>query len=97
VPPVNLTCNSLIAENLDIAAGSPLSTSAIVEKIFHKIAEIVDREGDTDKTRNDGDDAREPDDFYLYDVACDLVEGNLDERRIGLLKKGFDALLSELE
>ncbi|KAN0070667.1 serine/threonine protein kinase, partial [Elaphomyces granulatus] len=78
-----LTRNSLIVENLCIAADDPCCTHEIVSKIFDEIV-LLDDEclKSTDR-----------DDFFLYDVACALANGELDEFRLQWIKRGFETLL----
>jgi hypothetical protein len=78
-----LTRNSLIVENLSIAADDPCCTYGIVSKIFDEIV-LLDDEclKSTDR-----------DDFLLYDIACALVDGELDEFRLQWIKRGFETLL----
>jgi len=120
------TRNTLITENLYIAAENPMCTGAILDKIFDEIAKVVgkgpymwsssraskstDGEVEGAKVRSDDDQVLdeksergdtghannkyEPDDFHIYDVACALADGNLDQRRMSYLETGFNALLS---
>jgi len=142
----NITRNSLILENIRIAADEPFYRTGIVDKIFREIALIVAPETleerptesdegdkaedgaeaeerdevdgedeepkiaeevfagtDTDLEQGDGartgntesdstdddDESDEESDFYVHDIALALAEGNLDEKRLGILKDGF--------
>ena len=100
-----LTRNSIIFENLKIAADDPVCTHEIVNKIFDEIAELVREAHETafqadqkDAHGNEmwvnSDDSNIKDNFYLYEVACDLIDENLDQRRLRWLKGGFEDLCS---
>src|SRR5881227_534304 len=43
--------------------------------------------GESDST--DDDESDEKSDFYLHEIALALAEGDLDEKRLGMLKDGF--------
>lgn len=88
---IKLTRNSLVAENLYIAATDPLCTGSIMDKVFDTIAEIVGKGIQEPSSTSSA--TEEPDDFNLYDVACEVVEGQLGERRLSLLRTGFDVLM----
>ena len=78
-----LTRSSLIIEDLCTAADDPRFTLTIVCEIFDEIV-LLDDEclKSTDR-----------DDFLLYDVACALADGELDEFRLQWIKRGFETLL----
>jgi hypothetical protein len=79
-----LTRNSLIIENLCIAANESLCTDGIVRKIFDEIV-LLDDEALKSTDR---------DDFLLYDITLALADGELDEFRLQWIKRGFKALCS---
>ena len=77
-----LTRNSLIIENLWIAADDPCCTHEIVGKIFDSIVD------GSHKPTSDRDD------LYLWDVANALAYGELDQFRLQWIKRGFATLFS---
>jgi hypothetical protein len=140
----NITRNSLILENIRIAADEPFYTTGIVGKVFKEIARIVAPETleetptesdegdkteaeaeerdevdgedeepkiarevfagtDTDLKQGDGapagnaesvstdsdDESDEKSGFYLDEIALALAKGDLDEKRLRMLKDGF--------
>ena len=59
----------------------------------HEASDVIEglsRRGDDEQN------AAEPDDFHIYDVACDLARGELDDRRMAYLKTGFTTLLEQV-
>ncbi|KAF7595040.1 hypothetical protein BBP40_007443 [Aspergillus hancockii] len=101
----NLTTNSLICENLLIAANDPSHTVQILDKVFNAIVKIVkkdimfslnkSRDGGNSQQDEMGDPSKELRDFDFYNVSCALKEGRLSEYHRSLLKFGFNALLQQ--
>lgn len=100
-----LTRNFIIIENLKIATDDFVCTHEIVNKIFDEIAELVREAHETvfqadqknaheNEMWMNSDDSNIKDNFYLYEVACDLIDQNLDQRRLRWLKKRFENLCS---
>jgi hypothetical protein len=81
-----LTRNSLIVENLEIAADDPTCTHEIVGKIFEEIIQLG----------ADGSHKPLPDEsnFHLYDIAYALARGNIHQNRLEWIQSGFAALCS---
>lgn len=95
-----ITRRSIVVENLQIAADDPVCTFEIVNKIFDEVAKRVHEshqissQGDprVESTNSHSSSGKLKDDFHLYEVACALAKGELDQRRMRWLKNGFKAL-----
>lgn len=95
-----ITRSSIVVENLQIAADDPVCTFEIVNKIFDEVAKRVHEshqissQGDprVESANSHSSSGKLKDDFHLYEVACALAKGELDQRRMSLLKNGFKAL-----
>ncbi|KAI1167431.1 kinase-like domain-containing protein [Nemania serpens] len=72
------TRKSLVMQNLQIAADNPITTHGIVDKIFEEMKEASEKPLEVDGEELD-----------IYEVACELAEGCLDEDTVELLKDGF--------
>ncbi len=83
---IRLTRNSIIIENLGIAADQKMCTHEIVRKIFN---EIVLRGSCKNPKGLPVDN-----DLYHYDVTLALGEGDLDQHQLQWLKSGFEALFA---
>lgn len=93
-----LTRNSLVCQNLFLAATHPDFVYGVLEKILREIENVV-RNG---LLNEDGDSSDEEDSdaqvtFDLYDVAWALHDDKLGGRKMHLLMEGFDYLLSGKE
>ncbi|KAE8145895.1 kinase-like domain-containing protein [Aspergillus avenaceus] len=73
------TRRSLAIRNLKIAADNLLSTHGIVEKVFGKIQDFLSKQQKSVDMK----------DRSLYDIACDLADGNMNDEVLSLLKEGF--------
>ncbi|KAJ8122096.1 hypothetical protein O1611_g9932 [Lasiodiplodia mahajangana] len=76
---------SLVIENLKIAADNPISTHGIVERVFEEMERVAEKSIGADK-----------EELYLYEVACDLESGCLDESTVAILKNRFLHLCNSL-
>ncbi|KAI0427747.1 kinase-like domain-containing protein [Xylaria sp. FL1042] len=72
------TRRSLVIENLKIAADNPASTHGIIEKVFEEIKRNSPR-----ALVIDGED------LHLYDIACDVAAGSINEGTLEVIKDGF--------
>ncbi|PYI11086.1 hypothetical protein BO78DRAFT_448715 [Aspergillus sclerotiicarbonarius CBS 121057] len=81
--PAKWTRRSMVIENVRIAADNPLCTHGIISTIFEKIKEQQQQPHNI------------MDSLYLYDIACDLVDGTLEEGVLGVLKDGLLGLCED--
>ncbi|KAI1189852.1 kinase-like domain-containing protein [Nemania serpens] len=72
------TRRSLAIQNLKIAADNPITTHGIVKSVFEQMKQDEDQ-----PLVVDGEE------LFLYEFACDLVEGRVDEDTVELLKDRF--------
>jgi hypothetical protein len=72
-----------------------ISTNQLIKRPMKGFPMMMACAGQEDERRNvkDGTDVYEPNELYIYNIACTLAEGHLRERQLKLLKTGFDALL----
>ncbi|KAI9800363.1 MAG: hypothetical protein M1825_004133 [Sarcosagium campestre] len=78
-----LTLDSLLIENLSIAADDPISTVGVVSKVFSEVrARVVPHTTE-----------EEEEEFHLWEICDALGDGDLDARSLEWLKHGFEALL----
>ncbi|CAG8098334.1 unnamed protein product [Penicillium olsonii] len=86
-----LTTNSLIYENLLIAAGEPLSMNEIVMKVFEEIAALVQEDLQQQAEKNDESENEE--DFDVFSVLEALGENRLSENYRKVLMLGIQKLV----
>lgn len=88
-----LTRNSIICENLLIAANDPLCTSGILQKVFSEIRNLIR----TDVPHSESIGGEELDEFDIHNISWALSENRLSENHFNLLKHGFHLLLNGKE
>ena len=88
-----LTRNSLVAENLCIAAMDLRLSATIMEKVFDEVAELIKPRMSTSEVSN----RRDLEDFVEWQIQDALDAGTLDEVLLGYLKDGFRELCPELD
>ncbi|RAO70470.1 uncharacterized protein BHQ10_006482 [Talaromyces amestolkiae] len=89
-PLFGLTRNSIIYENLLIAANDPLCTFGILQKVFGEIQNHVR----TDVLQSESSDEEGLEEFDLHNISWALSENRLSECHLNLLKQGFHLLLN---
>jgi hypothetical protein len=92
-PVFGLTRNSLICENLFIAANDPVCTSGILQKVFGEIQDLVR----ADVLHSASSDEEGLEEFDIYNISWALSENRLSEHYSKLLKLGFHLLLKGKE
>lgn len=88
-PLFGLTRNSIICENLLIAANDPVCTFGILQKVFNEIQNIVR----ADVLGSVSSDEEGLEEFDIFNISWALSENRLSEHYFKLLKNGFDLLL----
>ncbi|CAG8257530.1 unnamed protein product [Penicillium olsonii] len=86
-----LTTNSLIYENLLIAAGEPLSMNEIVLKVFKEIAALVQE--DLQQQAEQNNESENEEDFDVFSVLEALGENRLSENYRKVLMRGIQKLV----
>lgn len=92
-PLVGLTRNSIIYENLLIAANDPVCTFGILQKVFGEIQNLV--RADVLHSSSSEEEGLEESD--IYHISWALSENRLSEQQLNLLKHGFHLLLKGKE
>ena len=98
--PGKLTRNSLISDNLAMAASSPLFMPAIARNMSDAIQDAIRRDFSIVLRATEpglGDDDEGPlGEFSFYGFCCDLAEGKLSALRGRYLRFGFEAVLKNI-
>ena len=92
----SMTRNSVVYENLHIAASEPLCTHSILEKMFDEIVRILRDAGtlaENEHGRSDNTDESKLEEFDIFNVCWALDENRLSENDCNILKSGFAKLL----
>jgi hypothetical protein len=92
-PLFGLTRNSIICENLLIAANDPICTFGIPQEDFREIQNLVRAEV-LHSVSNDEEGLEE---FDIYNILRALSENQLSKHYLSLLKNGFHLLLKGKE
>lgn len=89
-PLIGLTRNSIIYENLLIAANDPLCTFGILQKVFGEIQNLVL----TNVLQSENSNEEGLEEFDIHNICWALSENRLSDRYLNLLKHGFHLLLN---
>lgn len=73
------TRRSMVIEDLKITSDNPAYTHGIMGNVFDRMQEILLEQPGKGNARE----------LYLYDIACGLDDGTLDEGILRVLKEGF--------
>lgn len=96
----HLTRNTLLTKSLEIAANDPWCRDNIMDRVFKEIRKVdlsvrfTGSVDNADQYTGSDDETDDVDGFFLYEVATDLANGDLDDARIDRLMAGFEALCS---